>query len=159
VTIAGGDGFDSHGRHRISSPSATAMSRTTVAYARRIPVVCHEDVLVAILGTLAIVGVFVAVGLWVDRRVSLLPRPEELAELSRPKPLGADHEVGLAPQSALHLDTERMTRVIERQRCACKTQMAQDGEDEVRYDAKRLRVVRMKCPACGAVRSLYFDPK
>jgi hypothetical protein len=118
-------------------------------------------VLVAIIGTIVLIGVFIAVGLWVDKRVSLLPRAAELDEASRPKPLGSVHEAGAAPQSALRSDPERMARVIERQRCACKSRatMVADGEDEIRYDAKLLRVVRVRCPACSATRSLYFEPR
>lgn len=115
--------------------------------------------LVAILGTLAIVGVFVGVGLWVDRRVSLIPRAEKLDEAARPKQLGGDHEAGTAPQSALRSDPVQRQRVIERQRCSCKSPMTVDGEDEVRYDARTLRVVKLRCPRCGGTRSLYFEPR
>lgn len=112
-----------------------------------------------ILGTLAIVGVFVAAGMWIDKRVSLMPRAEELAELGKPKPLGGVHDAGASPHTALRSDPASADRVIDSQRCACKKTMVRDGEDEVRYDSKTLRVVRVRCPACNATRSLYFEPK
>lgn len=112
--------------------------------------------LVAILGTLAVVGGFVVVGLWIDRRVSVLPRAEELAAAGRPKPLGQDHEAGLAPATALHSDPTRMARVVERQRC-CTLPMTSEGEDEIRYDARPLRVIRLRCATCGGARALYYE--
>lgn len=116
------------------------------------------NVLVAILGTLAVVGVFVAIGMWLDRRVSLLPRVEQLREAGRPKPMGQDHEVGLAPATALRSDPERMSRVVERQRC-CKAAMAVEGEEAIRYDGRDLRVIRLRCGTCGASRGLYYEPR
>ncbi len=115
--------------------------------------------LLMILGTLAIVGVFVGAGMWIDKRVSLMPRAEDLAALGKPKPLGGDHEAGASPHTALRSDAASADRVIDRQRCACKATMVRDGEDEVRYDTRLLRVVRVRCPACSATRSLYFEPR
>jgi len=118
-------------------------------------------VILVILGTLAVVGVFVGVGLWLDRRFSLLPRAEELDEASRPKLPGGDHEAGLAPQTALHSDPTQIARVIARQRCTCKGKPAlvEDGRDDVRYGDKQLVAVRLRCPTCTATRHLYFEPK
>ncbi|MCB9560821.1 MAG: hypothetical protein H6708_10480 [Kofleriaceae bacterium] len=113
--------------------------------------------LVEFLGTLAVVGVFVGLGLWLDRRVSVLPRKEELIEAGRPRPLGADHEVGQAPHTALGCDRARMARVAGAQRCACKRMMTPQPEDEVRFGDRTLAVVRVACPTCGATRTLYFD--
>jgi hypothetical protein len=52
-----------------------------------------------------------------------------------------------------------MRRVLERQRCTCdaKTPMEREGEDDVRYDRRTLRVVRLRCPTCAATRSMYFE--
>jgi len=118
-------------------------------------------VLLIILGTAAIIGAVVAGGLWLDRRVSLVPRPEELAEASRRKLPSADHEPGAAPQTALRIDAAQRRRVIARQRCTCagKPPLAVASEDEIRYGDKTLRVVRLRCPACAAPRSLYFEPR
>jgi hypothetical protein len=114
--------------------------------------------LLVILGTVGLVGAFVVVGLWIDRKVSILPRVEELEEAARPKQLGGDHEAGTAPQTALHSDPEQMARVIARQRC-CKVAMLEDGRDDIRYGDKQLLAVRLRCGACGATRHLYFEPK
>ncbi len=114
--------------------------------------------LLAILGTLVVVGVFVAIGLWIDRKVSILPRVEQLHESGRPKPLGQDHDVGLAPATALRSDRDRMRKVVEHQRC-CKLPMAEDGEDEVRYDGRLLQVIRLRCATCGTARRLYYEQR
>jgi hypothetical protein len=116
---------------------------------------------VAIIGTLVVVAVVVVVGLWVDKRWSVIPRAEKLAEASRPRPMGTDHEAGTAPASALRSDRDRMQRVVERQRCTCaaRAPLVVDGEDEVRYGERLLRVIKLRCPACSSARSLYFDPK
>lgn len=114
--------------------------------------------LVAILGTLAVVAVFVAIGIWIDRKISIVPRAEDLDEAQRPKPLGQDHEVGTAPATALHSDPEKMRKVVERQRC-CKAPMAAESEDDIRYDARQLRVIRLRCATCNATRSLYYEPR
>jgi hypothetical protein len=118
-------------------------------------------VVLVILGTVAIVGVVVAGGLWLDRRVSILPRKEELQEASRPKLPGGDHEPGSAPQTALRSDAEQRRRVLARQRCTCagKPHLAVEAEEDARYGDRTLLVVRMRCGACEATRSLYFDPK
>lgn len=114
--------------------------------------------LLAVLGTVAVVGAFIAVGLWIDRKVSILPRVEELQEAARPKQLGGEHEVGTAPQTALHSDPTQIARVIARQRC-CKLAMVEDGRDDIRYGDKQLVAVRLHCAECGATRHLYFEPK
>lgn len=121
--------------------------------------VCHTyGVLLAILGTVAVVGAFVAVGLWIDRKVSILPRVEELEEAARPRLPGGDHEAGTAPQTALRSDPEQIARVIARQRC-CKAAMIEDGRDDIRYGDKQLVAVRLHCGECRATRHLYFEPK
>lgn len=114
--------------------------------------------MVTFLGTLAIVAVFVGVGLLIDRRWSVLPRKEELIEAGRKKPLGSDHEVGLAPATALACEPSRLPKVIAQQRCACKARaMEQVSEDDVRYADRTLRAVKLRCGACGAHRHLYFE--
>jgi hypothetical protein len=124
------------------------------------PQVCHTyGVLLTILGTLALVGAAVGIGLWIDRRVSVLPRVEELQEASRPKLPGGEHEAGTAPQTALHSDPAQMARVIARQKCTCKAALVEDGRDDIRYADKLLVAVRLHCPSCGATRHLYFEPK
>ena len=123
------------------------------------PQVCHTyGVLLVILGTVGLVAAFVVVGLWIDKKVSILPRVEELQEAARPKLPGGDHEAGLAPQTALHSDPAQIARVIARQRC-CKAAMIEDGRDDVRYGDKQLVAVRLHCGECSAIRHLYFEPK
>jgi hypothetical protein len=115
-------------------------------------------VLVAFLGTAAIVIVFIVVGRWIDKRVSLIPKSEELVEAGRKKPLGSDHEAGTAPATAILLEAARIPKVVARQRCACKARaMEQLGDDDVRYGDKILRAVRLRCTECDARRNLYFE--
>jgi RNase P subunit RPR2 len=114
-----------------------------------------------ILGTVGLIAAFIAIGLWVDKRVSLLPRKEELQEASRPRrPTDAPHEAGLAPRTALRLDATRMAAVLGRQRCkACKRTLDADAPSEILFDGRHLLSVRLTCAACGEHRAMYFDPK
>ena len=129
---------------------------------RDIAQICHTCVVVlVILGTIAIIGVVVAGGLWLDRRVSVIPRPEELREAARPKLPGGEHLPATAPQTALRADAAQRGRVIERQRCTCsgKPALAVESEDEARFGDRTLLVVRLRCATCEVARSLYFDPR
>jgi hypothetical protein len=117
-------------------------------------------VTLVILGTAALIGAFVALGLWIDRKFAVLPRPEALREAARPRLPGGDHAPGTAPQSALAVAPAEQPRVIEGQRCDCagRPRLAAEGTDEVRYGERRLTAVRLRCGACGAGRALYFAP-
>jgi hypothetical protein len=109
----------------------------------------------AILGTVGIVIAFIGVGLWVDRHVSIVPRPEELAlgpaAARRQKEL---HAPGTAPESALPAGDADVERLARRQR-HCRARMEREPDDEVRYDDRALTVLRFRCQACGHRARVY----
>jgi hypothetical protein len=115
--------------------------------------------MLAILGTLGIVLAVVAVGLWVDRRVSLLPRPEELAagpaEAARKKK--ELHAPGSAPETAITGDTAAIASLARGQR-HCRTRMTREPDDTVRYGDEALTVLRFRCDRCGARARVYVRP-
>lgn len=110
--------------------------------------------LVSILGTVGVVVGTVAVGLLVDRYVTrVIPRPEDLARDPR-----RDHAPGAAPATAIACGPRRRRWITGRQRCDCGARMTRAGEDVARLGGRDLAVMRLRCPGCGAARSLYFAP-
>ena len=110
--------------------------------------------LVAILGTAGIVVGTVAVGLLIDRYVTrVIPRAEDLARDPR-----RDHAPGTAPATAIACGPRRRQRIAGRQRCDCGARMTRASEDVARLGDRDLAVIRLRCPGCGAARSLYFVP-
>jgi hypothetical protein len=109
----------------------------------------------AILGTVGLIVAFVAGGLWIDKRVSLLPRPEELAAgpaLERQKRLA--HAAGAAPETALTATAGELDKLVRRQR-HCRARMEREPDDEVVYDGRTLTVMRFRCTTCGARDRIY----
>ena len=109
----------------------------------------------AILGTVGIIVAFVAGGIWIDKRVSLLPKPEELAagpELEKQKRLA--HAAGAAPETAITATSAELDKLVRRQR-HCRARMAREPDDEVVYDGHTLTVLRFRCAACGARDRIY----
>lgn len=109
----------------------------------------------AILGTLGIIIAFVGVGLWVDRHVSVIPRPEELAagpELERKKK--ELHAPGAAPETALVIAADDIDRLARRRR-HCRARMEREPDDQVLYGDRTLTVLRFRCATCGARDRIY----
>ena len=117
--------------------------------------------MLAILGTIGLVIAFIAIGLWVDRHVSILPRPEELAldpaEERQRKSLRGEHEPGAAPESAITATAAELERLVRRQR-HCRRRMEREPDDVVRYGDRMLTVLRFHCAACGARARVYVAP-
>jgi hypothetical protein len=111
--------------------------------------------MLVILGTVGIVAAFIGVGLWVDRHVSIIPRPEELTEgpaaLRRKKEL---HAPGTAPETALPASATDVARLARRQR-HCRARMAREADDVVRYGDQAMTVLRFRCEACGHRARVY----
>jgi hypothetical protein len=107
-----------------------------------------------ILGTVAIIAVAIAIGVVVDRKIDLLPRPEKLAE---PRPKLPGHAAGEAPATAIRAGGAQRATLRATQRCkACRTVLVADGDDDhVRYDDRELVVILFRCPNCGVKRALY----
>ena len=108
-----------------------------------------------IAGTIAVVILTIALGVLVDRKWPILPRRKDLAT---PRPLSAPHGAGEAPETALRASVPQLARLKTSQRCSgCRASMQCDREDTVRYDARELTVLALRCPRCGAARGLYVD--
>jgi len=110
-----------------------------------------------ILGTLGIIAAAITIGVVVDRKIGLLPRPEKLVE-TRPRIAG--HSAGEAPATAIRAGAAQVVTLRATQRCkACRTLLVADGDDDhVRYDDRDLLVLPFRCPACDAKRALYIAP-
>ncbi len=113
--------------------------------------------MMVVLGTLAIVGVTIVIGLFVDRRFSLLPRREALEAAQRPALPG--HLAGEAPSTAIRAREAQLAKLRTAQRCpSCRRDMTALPDDTVRYDDHDLYVLRFRCPECRIERSLYVQP-
>jgi hypothetical protein len=113
----------------------------------------------AIVGTIAIVLVTVAIGLWIDRKKPLLPRPEDVAE--PPKLAPPSHAAGEAPATAIRAGESQLRSLRASQRCAaCRGLMTSDpaADDRIRYDDRDMLVLHFTCTRCGARRSMYVEP-
>jgi hypothetical protein len=110
----------------------------------------------AVLGTIAVIAGFIGIGVLVDRKWSLLPRPEQLAvgpAPARPKPLYAP---GAAAETAIATTADELTRIVGRRR-HCRRPMERDGDESIRYGDRALTVVRLRCPVCGERESMYVE--
>src|SRR5258705_3968164 len=108
-----------------------------------------------ILGTIGIVGAVVAVGMLIDRRWSILPRPGELAAID-PKAPQPDPP-GTAPGTALRLTPSKLAAALGAQRCTCKARMTAGPGEPIRFGDRELALYRLTCATCGATRALYVD--
>ena len=114
--------------------------------------------MLAILGTLGIIIAFVGVGLWVDRHVSVLPRPDELAALPDAERKKKElHAPGAAPETALVAGPADLERLVRRRR-HCHARMEREPDDQVRYGDHTLTVLRFRCATCGARDRVYVAP-
>lgn len=113
----------------------------------------------AILGTIAIVLAVVALGLFIDRKRPILPRPQDLAP--PPKRPAAQHRLGEAPATAIRAGEAQMTKLRTGQRCPlCRTELsyAGDADDVVRYNDRDMLVLHFACSRCSAKKTLYVEP-
>src|SRR5262249_52702033 len=110
--------------------------------------------LAAVLGTIAIVALTIAVGVVIDRRIALLPRPEPHVE---PKKLPG-FAAGEAPSTAIRAGGSQLQRLRGSQRCPrCRAAMAGEHDDRVRFGERELTVIGFSCPQCGAKRTIYVE--
>ena len=109
-----------------------------------------------ILGTIGIVAAVIGLGVLIDRKWSILPRPGELAQADAKAP--PPDPPGTAPGAALRLTEKKLERALESQRCAaCKARVTAGPGETIRFGDKELRVFRLTCGKCGAGRALYVD--
>jgi len=107
-----------------------------------------------VLGTIGIVAITIALGILADRRWGLIPRKERLAPAVRPA-LPA-HAAGQAPATAIRAAAAQIENLRATQRC-CRTVMEALPDDEVAFDGKTLAILRFRCAACAATRSVYVQ--
>ena len=113
--------------------------------------------LLVIVGTLAIIAATVTIGVIVDRKIGLFPRPDELKE--EPKRRGPRYAAGEAPSTAIRARGAQLDKLRSSRRCPkCRDALVAAGDDElVRYGDGELRVIHLRCAKCGETRSLYVD--
>ena len=112
--------------------------------------------ILTIVATIAIVAVAIALGVVLDRKLGILPKPAQLAEPRRlPAPT---HAAGDAPAAAIRAHAGQLERLRATQRCrACRAPLPPAADEVIRYDDRRLIVLHFACPACAATRALYVD--
>jgi hypothetical protein len=110
--------------------------------------------MMVVLGTIAIVTAVIVVGVIVDRKIGILPRPEALREKPR-----TTYAAGEAPSTAIRATAERLANLRAARRCTvCREPATCDSEDRVRYDNRELIVLRFRCGKCGEARAVYIEP-
>lgn len=113
-----------------------------------------------VLGTIAIVLITIAIGVLIDRKHPLLPKPTELLPEPPPEPPTPPkptYAAGEAPATAIRARASQLEK-LRGQRCtACRAMMTPGPDDMVRYDERDLLVLHFTC-SCGSKRSLYVEP-
>ena len=110
-----------------------------------------------VIGTIAVVLITVLVGVLLDRKLGIIPRPAELKQADRKQLPAATHGAGEAPATALRVRASQLAR-LRTQRCtACRAAMTNEADDTVRYNERELLVLHFACPRCGAKRRLYVQ--
>jgi hypothetical protein len=109
-----------------------------------------------VIGSIAIVIGTIIVGMFVDRRWSLLPRKEELQLAGGQRPLLAGQVAGEAPATAITASIGEIERLRRTQKCPrCKLALDSAADDAVSYEGHPLRVLRFTCARCSGLRSVY----
>jgi RNase P subunit RPR2 len=109
-----------------------------------------------VVGTIAIVLVVVVIGVLIDRKVRVVPKPEDFKATERRKPATA-HAAGEAPATAIRARASQLAK-LRMQRCThCRAELTNGPDDTVTFDERELLVLTFSCGACGAKRSLYVE--
>lgn len=110
----------------------------------------------AIIGTIAIVLVTVVIGLLIDRKAPILPKPQT----PEPKQLAPVHLAGEAPATALRARGAQLDKLRGSQRCpTCRAAMQTLPDEHVRYDDADLLVLHFNCRQCDGKRTLYVSER
>ena len=109
-----------------------------------------------VLGTIAIVGATIGVGIVVDRKWGLLPRAKQLAA---PRPKLSGYADGEAPETAIVASPMAIEKLRRDRRCpACKSPMDARADDRITYDSRELIILHFQCPRDATKLSLYVAP-
>ncbi len=113
-----------------------------------------------LIGTLGIVTASIIVGMWADRRWTLLPRKEDFQLARGQQPLLPGHVAGEAPATALVASIGEIERIRRRQSCPrCKVALDSAADDHVTFDGGERRVLRFTCPRCHGLRRVYVTER
>jgi len=103
-----------------------------------------------VIGTIAIVAATLGVGLVIERRWG----PRRLADAAKPQL----HEPGTAPATAIATTPGELELLRRTQQCPkCRAAMEVAADQRVTYDGSELLVLRLACPRCSTVRSVYVS--
>jgi hypothetical protein len=110
-----------------------------------------------IIGTAVVVAVTVAIGMYADKKLGLLPRAEALAP-PRLRPPG--HAAGEAPATAFRAGAAQLAKLRASQRCTeCRALLEPGGPDDaIRFNNRTLAVLHFHCARCARTRVLYVEP-
>jgi len=115
-----------------------------------------------IVGTIAIIAITIAIGVFADKKVDLIPRKTTLEKGNAPKRLSrgsSGYAAGEAASTAIRAGAAQLEKLRTSQRCTgCRAALDVRGDDRVRYADHELIIVQFHCPSCGRNRSLYVDP-
>lgn len=109
----------------------------------------------AVVGTLAVVALVVVVGLWLDRRIALLPPMG--APAGPPPPRVDATPPGSTAATAVRVPRSWRSRIAAG-RCACGQPLAVASDEPITFGGRTLVIVRLACAACGHHRSVYLEP-
>ncbi|MGN6109154.1 MAG: hypothetical protein ACTHU0_28875 [Kofleriaceae bacterium] len=110
-----------------------------------------------VIGTIAIVLASIVLGVWLDRRLGILPRKDKLLEAQR-RPALPGHGPGEAPATAIRASGAALARLRAPGRCPeCRTPMVADEDDQVTYEGRELVVLRFHCPRGHSRRYVYVE--
>jgi hypothetical protein len=110
-----------------------------------------------VVGTIGIVAITIVAGVLLDRKIGILPRPEKLRALDKPR--GPTYAPGEVPATAISTTAARLANLRASQRCtSCRGPAVADSEERVRYGDHELIVLRFRCTRCGESRPLYIAP-
>ncbi len=109
-----------------------------------------------VIGTFGIVVATIIVGMFADRRWTLLPRKEDLLLASGIRSLLPGQVEGEGPATAITASIGEIERIRRKQRCPrCAIALDSAANQTVTHEEAELRVLRFTCPRCGGIRSIY----
>ena len=134
--------------------------------------------IVNLVGTAVVVAIVVAIGMYVDKKLRVDVKPENLKDgnikvminrqrsLQKRQQVDIDRGIGTAstagdtPATAIRAGQAQIANLRAGQRCKeCRTRLQAHGPDEeLRYADRPLLLLHFRCPSCVRKRSLYVIP-
>ena len=113
--------------------------------------------MLTILGTIGIVLGVIAIGLFIDRKLDVIPRKEKLLEQGRPRLKLPGHAPGEAPATAIAASPGEIEKLRRKKCAACRGETEMLPDDRVIFDERELVVLHARCRRCGRTRSTYVS--